>query len=146
MKFVIDTNILISALIKDSITRRIIAEVENNFFYPKISLQEISKYKKLILEKSRIKEKEYVKLFNSLLKKIILVSDESIQQKLNEANKLLGKVDSDDVVFLACAIALNAGIWSDDKHFRRQNKVKVFTTTDFMKKFLKVSKKSVCFS
>tara|TARA_B100000315_G_C14440811_1_gene524593 strand:+ start:313 stop:738 length:426 start_codon:yes stop_codon:yes gene_type:complete len=129
MIFVIDTNILISALIRDSTTRKIIVELDWDFCYPEEAFHEVRKYQNLILEKSGIDEKEYTELLNYLLKHIILIPEEVIQQKHGEAYKLLGKIDPDDVIFLAAALSLeNSKIWSDDGHFEKQDKVRVFKT------------------
>ncbi len=49
MIFVIDTNILISALIRDSTTRKIIVKSGWEFYYPEISFHEVRKYKGLVL-------------------------------------------------------------------------------------------------
>lgn len=137
MKFVIDTNILLSALIKDSTTRRILMGFENEFYYPKSSFFEIKKYKGLVIKKSGMDENEYVNVLDYLLEHITLLSDEFMRQKLIEAKKLMNEIDSDDVIFLACAFVLNSPIWSNDKHFKKQDKVEVFTTNEFVKKFLK---------
>ncbi len=139
MNFVIDTNILLSALIKDSVTREIIIESGLNFYYPKISFKEIQKYKSLVLKKSGMNEKEYNLLLNILLDNIVLVSDNQFSDSLNKAEGLIGKIDSDDVVFLACAISLGLDIWSDDKHFQEQKEIKVLRTPEFVNKFLKFS-------
>jgi len=55
MKLVIDTNIIISALIKNGISRRIIVSPLIDFVTFEYTLQEISKYEKLIRKKSKIK-------------------------------------------------------------------------------------------
>lgn len=124
MKFVIDTNILLSALIKDSITREILATSGWNFYYPEIALHEVRKYKGLVLEKSGMQEQEYEELLNRLINCIILVPEESIRPYLEEADKLLGDVDKDDVVFLATTRGVeNSVIWSEDTHFDKQDKV-----------------------
>jgi predicted nucleic acid-binding protein len=136
MIFVIDTNILISALIRDSTTRKIIVKSEWEFYYPEKSFHEVRKYKNLVLEKSGMDEQEYTEMLNYLLKHIKLVPEELIQQKLEKANKLFGKIDPDDVVFLAIALSLdNSKIWSDDSHFEKQDEVKVFKTKDMVKLF-----------
>jgi len=45
MKIVIDTNVIISALIRDSITRKIIISSEMfNFFYPEDGIEEIMEH------------------------------------------------------------------------------------------------------
>ncbi len=136
MILVIDTNILISALIRDSITRKIIAKSEWEFYYPEKSFHEVRKYKNLVLEKSGMDEQEYTEMLNHLLKHVKLVPEELIHQKLDEANKLLGKIDAADVVFLATALSLdNSKIWSDDSHFEKQGSVKVLKTKDIVKMF-----------
>ena len=137
MNFVIDTNILISALIKDSVTRKIIIESGLNFYYPKISFYEIQKHKQLVLKKSRMSGKQFNDVLNILLDNVILVSEYRFADSLDKANNLIGKIDINDVVFLACALSLNLEIWSDDKHFQKQNEVKVLTTQEFIKRFLK---------
>lgn len=43
--FVIDTNIILSAFIKNSTTRKIIVESGWDFYYPEMSFHEIRKYK-----------------------------------------------------------------------------------------------------
>lgn len=63
MKLIIDSNVLISALIKDSTTRKILTKFGLIFYYPEISLGEIEKYKSLILEKSNLTEEEYKHLY-----------------------------------------------------------------------------------
>ena len=137
MNFVIDTNILISALIKDSVTRKIIIESGLNFYYPKISFYEIQKHKQLVLKKSRMSEKQFNDVLNILLDNVILVSEYQFADSLDKADDLIGKIDINDVVFLACALSLNSEIWSDDKHFQKQKNVKVLTTQEFIKRFLK---------
>ena len=137
MNFVIDTNILISALIKDSVTRKIIIESGLNFYYPKISFYEIQKHKPLVLKKSGMSEKQFNDVLNILLDNLILVSEYRFADSLDKANNLIGKIDINDVVFLACALSLDLEIWSDDKHFQKQKKVKVLTTQEFVKRFLR---------
>lgn len=136
MILIIDTNILISALIRDSTTRNIIVESEWQFCYPEQSFHEVRKYKDLILKKSGMTEQEYKEVINRLLKHINLIPEEIIQHKLKEADDLLGKIDSDDVIFLATALSLdNFKIWSDDKHFEKQSKVRTLKTEHIVKLF-----------
>lgn len=59
MKIVLDSNILFSALIKDSITRRIILECDSIFLFPSFIFEEMEKHKKELLKKSKMEEKEF---------------------------------------------------------------------------------------
>ena len=52
MILVIDTNIFLASLIRDSTTRKIIIESGWNFFYPEMSFHEVRKYKDLVLKMS----------------------------------------------------------------------------------------------
>ena len=138
---VLDTNILISAIIKDSITRKILVESGLDFAYPEISLFELLKHKKYILGKSGYSEKEFENIINKLLGYICLVSLKIIELKLWEAKEVMKEIDVNDTVFLAAALALNkAQIWSDDKDFDRQNKVRIIKTNEMIKIFEKQSK------
>ncbi|MCX6707425.1 MAG: PIN domain-containing protein [Candidatus Woesearchaeota archaeon] len=136
MILVIDTNILLAGLIKDSTVRKIIVESGWKFHYPEMSFHEVWKYKGLVLEKSGMNEEEYAELLNHLLKHITLVPEERIKPKIEEANDLLGKIDPDDVVFLATAFSIeDSKIWSDDSHLEKQTRTKVLKTRDIVKLF-----------
>ncbi len=136
MILVIDTNILLASLIRDSTIRKIIVESDWKFYYPEVSFHEVRKYKDLVLEKSGMNETEYTELLNHLLQHITLVPEEQIKGRIEEANKLLGKVDPDDVVFLATAFSIgNSKIWSDDSHLEKQSKMRVFKTKHIVKLF-----------
>ena len=131
MKLVIDTNILLSALIKNSTTRKILVESGWTFYYPEISFHEVRKYQKLVLKKSGMNIEEYSRLLNQLLEFVILIPDERIKTHLKEANLILGEIDLDDVVFLSAAMGMkHVKIWSDDKHFQQQEKVIVLNSKE----------------
>mgnify|MGYP001584670818 CR=1 FL=1 len=134
MKIVVDTNILISALTKDSISREIIALSGKEFYYPEISFKEISKYKNLILERAGMDDEQFDCLFNELMDFVKVVSEEEVKSSLQEAKEIMGEIDPDDVIFIASALSLGleSVIWSDDGHFQKQNKIKVYTTKEII--------------
>ena|SRR3989344_9611815 len=135
---VIDTNIIISALIKDSATRKIIVESALQFAYPEPSLQEIIKYKSYILEKSGYSKSTFDSILNKLLEYINLIPLSIIGPKLNRAKKEMESIDVKDAIFLALALVLdNAAIWSDDTDFEKQKSVRVLKTRDMVKMFEK---------
>jgi predicted nucleic acid-binding protein len=130
MNIVIDTNIFISALIKDSLTREIIVNLDNNFLFPEFELQEIYKYKDEIIKKSGYSEIEFIRLVTLLLNHMKIVSYEEICNYNNEAWEIMSKIDQEDFIFIATALAFDAMIWSDDKHFKMQDRVKYLTTEE----------------
>jgi predicted nucleic acid-binding protein len=133
MIIIIDTNILISALMKDSAARKIILYSGLNFFYPEMSLNEIEKHKNLILEKSGLSERQYRILLDKLFEYVSLMPTELLKGRLKEAEHVMLHIDKDDVVFIAAGLVYpNSIIWSDDSHFDRQNKIKVVKTRQFI--------------
>ena len=139
MRLVIDTNILLSALIRDSLTRKMIVESDWTLYYPEISFHEIRKYQKLVLEKSGMIKEEYDDLLAHLLDHILLVPDEKIFQNLEEAKQIMAHIDPDDVVFIAAALSLhNTILWSDDKDFQKQDKINQTTTKQIANQFLNI--------
>ena len=134
MKIVVDTNILISALTKDSISREIIVLSGKEFHYPEISFKEISKYKNLILERAGMDDEQFDGLFNELMEFVKVVSEEEVKSSLQEAKEIMGEIDPDDVIFIASVLSLgeNCAIWSDDDHFQKQSKIRVYTTKEMI--------------
>ncbi|MEK6926606.1 MAG: PIN domain-containing protein [Nanoarchaeota archaeon] len=135
MKFVVDTNIILSALIKDSLSREILTNFKFDFFTSSFALSEITKYREYVCKKASLTEEQ----FNSILKKIFeyieVVNSDSYHNSIAEASVLIE--DTKDIPFLACAIFLGANILSEDRHFNKQSKVKVFGVNEFVKTFLK---------
>ena len=136
MRLVIDTNRIIAALIKDSVTRRLILLSGIRFVTVGLALKEINKYRREIMEKTGNSEEELNMILSLLFKKIEIVDDIAIESKMQQARRIMDKIDKDDTKFVALALATeNNGIWSDDRHFRMQNTLMVFTTKDLLKLF-----------
>lgn len=135
MKLVVDSNIIIAALIKDSTSRKILLNEKHEFVGVLFSQQEIKKYQKLILTNSGISERNYQMLFDLLFSKIKLFGENEVQLKfLEKAFAIMKEIDETDTPFLALALQEKCVIWSDDKHFLKQNKVKVWSTRKLAKK------------
>ena len=133
MKLIIDTNILISSLLKDSTTREILLNESFNFYLPEIVLSEINKYLPYIIQKSELSEEKIKKLLNTLLENLILVPIDEYEKKMDEGMKIIGNIDEKDSQFIALALSIeNNGIWSNDKHFEKQKKIKIFKTINIL--------------
>lgn len=140
MRFVIDTNIIISAIIKNSVTRDLLLYSNYSFFYPKISFSEIEKHKKLILKKAKINEEGFWKIVSLLCENITFVETSFFENDLHKAKQIMEEVDIDDSVFLALALSLeDCKIWSDDKDFEKQDRIEIIKTGDLIKKYFKKS-------
>ncbi|MFA6462138.1 MAG: PIN domain-containing protein [Candidatus Woesearchaeota archaeon] len=136
MIIIIDVNILLSALIKDSTTRALILTSGQEFYFPEKSMQKIRKYKQYIKEKSGLSDLEFLKLFHILMKFIKIIPDEDLLEEWDNAKRIMEHIDLEDVTFIAAALSQEeAIIWSDDRHFEKQNAVITLKTKDVIDLF-----------
>ncbi|MCZ7383450.1 MAG: PIN domain-containing protein [Candidatus Methanoperedens sp.] len=133
MKLVLDSNIIFSALIKKSTTRNIILSDVFELHAPEYIFSEISKHKELLLKKSKMNEGDFDALLLLLQKHLQLVQKEKYNENMALAEDILKDIDITDSPFLALALALNCKIWSNDRHFKQQDKVVVYTTKELTK-------------
>ncbi len=133
MKLIVDSNILFSALIRDSTTRRIILHIDAELISVAFFEKEMLKHKKMLLQKSSLNEIEFDLLLEKLKSKIVFLDDKIITAKFEEAYEIMKKIDPQDSPFLAAALATNSDIWSDDNHFGKQHRVKIWKTKGLVK-------------
>ena len=133
MKIIVDVNIIISCLIKNSITRKIIKESGFDFYFPDLSFNKIMKYKDYIIKKSSLSEGEFYRLMATMLQYIKLIPSSAIITNWTKAKEIMEKVDEEDVAFIAAALAIKDSIiWSDDKHFEKQSAIKIIKTKELI--------------
>ena len=127
MKVVIDTNVLMAALISDSVVRRLLASRKITFYLPEFALGEVEKYKEELKSKAGYSEAEFQQLKNLLLENIAIALIGFVKKHMKEVIRVMEHVDKKDSPFIACAIAIGAdGILSFDKDFQRQKRIKIF--------------------
>ena len=134
MNIVIDTNKFISALMNDGISRKIILETKDILLFPEFSLLEIFNHYKEILDKSGLSEYELFLLLTQLLTKVTVVKTDQIIHYKKEADEIMRNIDIDDAIFIATALCFDCPIWSDDNHFKKQNRIKLITTEEMLKR------------
>lgn len=130
MRLVLDTNILISALVRDSVTREILLRPDLELLIPAAALDELDEHHEEIRLKSGLGEHAFDKLRHHLISRCRIVPDGRIR-RAGIAADIMGRIDREGVVFLALALSVpNQGIWSNDRHFGRQDLVRVWKTSD----------------
>lgn len=132
MNLVVNSNRIIAALVKDSYSRKIILEGKLNLIAINTSEKEIKGYKPYILKKAKISEEQFNLISEKLKEKLTMLDDSVIENKMKEAKKIMDSIDREDTPFIAAALATSSGIWSDDKHFEKQNKIKIWKTKDLV--------------
>ncbi len=133
MRLVIDTGILISAILKDSVTRKILLLSDIEFLLPEYALEEYERHRETISKRGGLSGKELDIILSLLLDNIRTVSFSEIEPYLEDAYGIIGLTDPLDVPFVALALAReNDGIWSNDKHFENIKKIKIWKTAELM--------------
>ena len=135
VRLVADTNIILSALLKDG---SFIAEMMKTgciqIYFPEYGLVEIDAHKSYILskrERSSAKQSfDYALKF--LLESVIVVPDELYSSRIKEAAELMKDIDEKDSAFLALALQLGCPVWSNDRHFAKQKAAKALSTKDVL--------------
>ena len=137
MRLVVDTNVLLTFFWKNSAFNSISIKQELELFSPVYALEEINKHSSEILTKAKLSQKEFKKIrnefalrvefipleeYSSFLKKAFLLTNNLLKNELIEF--------SNDIDFFALALKLDCAIWSNDKLFKKQPKIKVFNTKE----------------
>lgn len=111
MRLVVDSNRIISALIKEGVSRKILSSKNIEFFTVGYIKEEISKYKAVIIEKSAMSAEAIDALFSLVMENINVVPEEDVKLKMKEALNIMKGIDAKDAPFIAAALAMpNDGI------------------------------------
>ena len=129
-KIVVDTNVVMSALLSDSRTRELMRDLDAELYAPEHLKQEVEKHRDLMLERSGLDEGELDALVERLFRHLRFVGSEELELHREAAKEAIVEVDPDDVVFVATALSVDAVVWSDGSDLRRQDAVDVVTTPD----------------
>ena len=139
MKLIVDANVVISALIANSKTRELIVTLEPELLTPEVIHGEIGNYEALIVEKSGTEADRIQQFIDLLFQYIETVPASEFYPYIDEAEEAISDINPDDVLYVACALAREAGVWSDDSDFDEQDLVPVFTTGEVIELFDTVS-------
>ena len=133
MKLVIDTNRIMAGLLKKSTSREIILDNRFIFYAPDYIETELFRHREYLMKKAKIMESDFDTLLHTLLEQITLVPFEDFEQEYPRAIRIMESIDENDAPFLAVGLALRLhGIWTEDRHFLRQDLIRVFHTGDLV--------------
>lgn len=128
-KLIVDTNVLIPFIITDGITRRLILEEQFELYTVSEALLEIWESKDE-WNRRKMSDQVITKLIELMLTRITIIPDKDFKNSIKEAYSIMRGIHANDTPFLAAAIHLNSPIWSNDVHFKKQNKVRTYTTEE----------------
>jgi len=130
-RLIVDTSVLIPFIITDGITRRLILEGRFGLYTVNEALVEIWESKDE-WNRRKMSDQTIKKLIDLMLTRITIIPDEDFKDLIKEAYSIMRGVHVNDTPFLAAAMHLNSPVWSNDAHFKKQKKVKVYSTRDIL--------------
>ena len=134
MILIVDANVLFSALIKRSFTFDLFGLLSDKGLElrsPQYLLEEVNKRRERLLKFSKLKASELDFVTEFLLNKIKIISKSEYESFLSGAKDLAPHAK--DISYFALALKLKCAIWSDEKAFKKQSKVKIFSTDEIVK-------------
>jgi len=134
LRIVIDTNILIGALVRDtSFKARLLKNKRGMFFFPDYGLEEIGKFREYISSKRKkdTTAPSFDYAIKFLMESITVVPRQLYQDQIPGAYTIMENIDPKDSPFLALALHLECPLWSDDAHLKRQSRVPCYSTQEF---------------
>jgi len=129
------SNTVTEVLIADSKTRELIVTLEPDRLTPEVVHDGIKNYENLIVEKSGMDANRVQQFIDLSFQYIETVPASEFYSYIEGAEEAIGDTDPDDVLYVACALARNAGVWSDDSDFDERDLVTVFTTGEVVESF-----------
>lgn len=130
---VVDANVIVSALMKDSTARKILlGENIKKLFAPSFIKKELFKYLPEFSEKLNVGENELKSIMNELFDtaKIEIMPVHKCSEFMLQALQL--SPDLKDAPYIALALKLNCPIWSQDKALKKQSVVKIYSTEELI--------------
>ncbi len=137
MDLVIDAAILFSFFKPDSFTRTLFKQLYINkvrLFAPDFLLEELLSIKDDICEYSGITSEDFTTSYILLTEVIEVVQKSEYKEFIPDAFELLPKHPK-DAPYFALALKLHSPIWSNERRFKQQSRVKVFRTHELKKLF-----------
>ena len=99
------------------------------FYAPDYLIEEVEKYIPLVSRKNSLSEQDNNNILDILCNYITIVGMEFYEENINEALEIMAEIDIKDTPYVALALSFdNDGIWSEDKGFFKQDKIKIWKT------------------
>ena len=134
MNLVIDANRLFSVII----TKRLMSSVmkiffsnDVDFFAPFRMLAELENNREEIRLKSGFSHEDFDNFIGIMKLRVKFIPLEDFIDKISDAKNI--SPHPKDIEYFALSLHLGCPIWSDEKAFKKQSKVKVYNTSELLK-------------
>jgi predicted nucleic acid-binding protein len=132
MDLVVDTNIIIAAILKRGATRNLIFSSFLNLHAPEHISYEIAKYHQELMEKAGMDSDSFDAALSVVLSQIDVISKSAFSSKLAEAAGICSQ-HPEDTPFVALSLHLRIPVWTHDKAFSRHKEIKTISTEELLR-------------
>lgn len=132
MQFVIDANVLISALATDGAVRTAIRTAADDVRTPGYIHTEIGNHRADIRAKSGLSPQAFDALLTDLFDHVEVIPLAVMRPHLHEAARGMHEYDPDDTLYIAAALAVDGTVVSNDQAFEQQWTVAHMWTSEFV--------------
>lgn len=133
MQLVVDANILLAAFLKKAVTREFLLDSRLNLAAPEHLLSETLRHLQSdtsIKKRIGLSSEEIEELFLLLTQRIQVFPETSYRPFMKKALALAQH--REDAPYLALGLMLKAAVWSNDKGFKEQTAVTVYSTHELL--------------
>jgi len=131
---VLDANVLIAALLRDSTTRKLIAMGGIDLHAPAYLFEETQEHFGELLDRSGISASALAEVFRILRGYITEHPVEVYEGHLERAMEILGDSDPRDAPYVALALAIEAdALWTEDRGLRNLSGVRTLRTHELVR-------------
>ncbi len=128
MDVVVDTNVLVSAMLRNGLNRRLVFSNQLTLFSPLYFLAEFSERQDEYLVKAERDRSVFQALLHRICARVTIVPASELNTFRAEA--LAVCPHHKDWPFFAVALMTNCGIWTHESRLKDQNSVPVYSTAD----------------
>jgi predicted nucleic acid-binding protein len=137
MDVILDMNVLMSALIRESYTSELVLKVAkagHRLWIPEAAAKKLMAYRKYISRRKGCPPADVDALIRELLTHLNILPHARISAHIPKAKAAMDSIDPEDSIFVACALSLPGSvIWSNDKHLKKQGLARIYTTDELLK-------------
>lgn len=136
MRFVVDSNIFISALLRDGAVRRLLLFPGIELNAPDFVRSEVLGHMDMLRSRSNLTIREAREAMSLAFSNVRILPFEFYEGYVEEAYIIMKDIDEDDAAVLAAGLSLpNDGIWTNDVHLHRQKRARTVTTPELIRTF-----------
>lgn len=133
MRLVIDANIVIAALMRDSSVRRLLLLGGHELHAPAYLFEEVESHWQELQPRSKLSTESLREVLGILKEHINEHAASDYEARFEEARAILSDGDADDTPYVALALALVAdGVWSEDRGLTTREGLRIYRTVEVL--------------